>query len=340
VENSGFSLASFDLLNRLKTEGESLIQNWVWEDQEETLHLEFKTKAESAKSKLSESDKQNIGKSLSGFSNAEGGITVWGVATTKNENGIDKASELKPIKDVGSVLEVFKNQISQSLSPENAELQVFSVKCIDEPNFGYIIVAIPKGSSRPHMSVATGHHKYYRRTIYGSQPLEHYEVVDMFRAEIDTNLELRTSVSRRISIAPGHQFALDINSGDKSAELPYFFANDAPTWFRPEAMNDCDVKVEPPHLGDRVLVAARSPLVLLPTEWLHTARLNFYIRRDLSVPISYWGEVQHGQTLWTDPIVERCSLRCKIGSKNGSAKEFQLVISADRIFHEARQLLA
>ena len=78
------------------------IENFVRDEQEEHLHLDFKL---IKKPDLTHKpDKRNLAKALSGFANSSGGIIVWGVDARQNPDGVDCATELKPIDNVRVLL--------------------------------------------------------------------------------------------------------------------------------------------------------------------------------------------------------------------------------------------
>jgi predicted HTH transcriptional regulator len=58
------------------------IRNFVAEQKEETLDLDFK--AISNPELKSHDDRRNLARAISGFANASGGLIVWGVDARKN----------------------------------------------------------------------------------------------------------------------------------------------------------------------------------------------------------------------------------------------------------------
>ena len=130
-----FSTYLEEVIGKLESEGENFINRLRADSTEENLQLEFKTKKSPAELELHKEDKQNLGKALSGFSNAEGGIVIWGVGT-KKENGIDKANQLRPISNIENSFEVFRNQCATSLQPENPDLKFLLVRCGDDNTKG------------------------------------------------------------------------------------------------------------------------------------------------------------------------------------------------------------
>lgn len=77
---------------------ENMLNQYIKNNQEENLYLEFK---EGSNVKLTHpDDKKNFAKALSGFANSSGGLIVWGIKATKNNQGIDCAcgsSEIEPL---------------------------------------------------------------------------------------------------------------------------------------------------------------------------------------------------------------------------------------------------
>jgi predicted HTH transcriptional regulator len=85
------------LFESLASEAE--LQALVDEQREEGLYLEFKQKADRRNGDLSETEKKGFSKALSGFANADGGVVVFGIETSKDVDGVDRATSLKPITD-------------------------------------------------------------------------------------------------------------------------------------------------------------------------------------------------------------------------------------------------
>jgi len=78
-----------DLWADIQTRGYAALRDLLG-NAEESQSLEFKTKADPTSGKFGKDDKENLGKSLSGLSNAVGGLLIWGIDTKKDgkETGI------------------------------------------------------------------------------------------------------------------------------------------------------------------------------------------------------------------------------------------------------------
>ena len=64
------------------------LSDMVADGEQENLHLEFKTV--NSATLMDKDDKKNFAKALSGFSNANGGLVIWGIYAS-NKEGVDCA---------------------------------------------------------------------------------------------------------------------------------------------------------------------------------------------------------------------------------------------------------
>ena len=91
------------------------IQEFVTENRQEGIHLEFKTIPRSPH--LERDARRNFARALSGFANSDGGIIVWGIDCRKDEEGVDAAQSCEPINGLMNVLSRFLSWTSQATSP-------------------------------------------------------------------------------------------------------------------------------------------------------------------------------------------------------------------------------
>ena len=80
----------------------------------EHFHVDFKTKNRPAQSSLSEPDKKNLAKAISGFANSGGGVLIWGIE--------DKTLLPKPIINVHQFMSLLLNLAAQTRIPSHQEL--------------------------------------------------------------------------------------------------------------------------------------------------------------------------------------------------------------------------
>jgi hypothetical protein len=181
------------LFEQLKAEGESALEDLCMRNVEEGLHLEFKSKHDPTTSELADSDRKNWGKCLSAFSNAEGGVVVWGIRTGKGAES-DFAQDLVAINDPEKFAARLRQLAGEYISPPNDHVEIVPITSEKFAGHGYVVVRIPASTRRPHMSRAREEQRYYRRSLGRTNLMEHYEVVDMLRAGTSPTLELRADV--------------------------------------------------------------------------------------------------------------------------------------------------
>ena len=82
-----------DIFNRIIARGQVAIEEFITDRKAEDLFLDFKRSSDNgAGAKLSNNDRKNLAKAISGFANSEGGVVVvWGVDCSLDEDGADVA---------------------------------------------------------------------------------------------------------------------------------------------------------------------------------------------------------------------------------------------------------
>lgn len=163
------------LHDQYKSINKNKILEYIHNQQEENLNLEFKSVNNS---NLSDSnDRRNLAKALSGFANSDGGLIIWGVVARVNAQGIDCASEDKPIDDVNLFLSKINEFTGTATSPIIdciKHKKIFTVK----PK-GYVISYIPESINGPHMAKFR-ENRYYKRSGDSFYQMEHFDIADMF----------------------------------------------------------------------------------------------------------------------------------------------------------------
>lgn len=166
-------------------EGFGAVERLVFQRAEETHELEFKTKVNPLDLDLHKDDRRALGEAISGFANASGGMLIVGVRTHRPD-GVDRAEEIQILKSVDQVLERYRAYVTVCAAPPVAGVQVASIKSSNDA--GVIVIDIPKGNSRPHMSMAPSHQKYFRRVSDSFIPMQHYEIDEMMRLKASPEL--------------------------------------------------------------------------------------------------------------------------------------------------------
>lgn len=143
----------FKYLNNYKK-----IEELIEEGEVENIILECKSPTEP---KLNRGIKAQLSQAISGFSNTEGGIILWGVSTTKHQQG--ELDVLTQIEEIGNCT-YFSKQIERSIpsltTPSITNAKTKIVKKSKKNTKGIIITYIPKKISNP---VQANDDKFYFR---------------------------------------------------------------------------------------------------------------------------------------------------------------------------------
>src|SRR5258708_2915499 len=157
---------------------------------QETLFIDFKT-TKSIDGKLSDDDKKNFSKAASGFAHQEGGVIVWGIRATKDDNGVDHATKLAPIKNP----KVFKQELESyiKIATEPVLDGIINKTIFDNDTstigLGYIISFFPR-SNTVHRALGKNEHDFYKRHGDGFVSLSTSDIKALFFREIAPDLEL------------------------------------------------------------------------------------------------------------------------------------------------------
>ncbi len=214
-----------DLKELFEIFDEQMIREQIEEKTGEYLHMDFKVAMTSDLSH--KSDKQNFSKALSGFANAEGGLIIWGVKTTK-EDGVEIPDDINPIQDLRKFEAKLNEYTSQWVSPPVAGVRHKKIEIPEGSNKGCAVSLIPESDSGPHMSTCKDEKRYYRRSGDSFKVMEHNEIADMFGRRPHPKLSLhhriveaRTGgVHNQVYIEYQVVFGIE-NTGRGTARYPY-----------------------------------------------------------------------------------------------------------------------
>jgi hypothetical protein len=187
----------------------------------ETNHLEFKEKADRRYPDLAENDKKNFSKALSAFSNADGGLLIWGVYTRRRD-GRDYAAGVKPIQNVEDFAERLRTSLLDTIIPQNPGIRVGVIK--NRLGNGYVKCLIPMSDHRPHRAMLA-EREYWIRMDGRTLRLEHYQIRDMMTRR--ANPDLHVGLASDDSILPPGQAKIHFrlfNTGRAVAKYAGWFA--------------------------------------------------------------------------------------------------------------------
>ncbi|MEK5028719.1 AlbA family DNA-binding domain-containing protein [Paenibacillus sp. FSL M7-1046] len=160
--------------------------------QEENLFLDFKEKSDAYFMGIQNDDKRLYAKALSGFSNASGGVLIWGVkAKELNRESPDIAIEERPIKHLRKFMTDLNSLVSDAITPMNNGIINKPIYVNDEIEIdeGFIITYIPVSDLTPHRALLKDN-KYYTRAADNFVLMEHYMLEDSFGRRQKPKLEM------------------------------------------------------------------------------------------------------------------------------------------------------
>lgn len=166
------------IFERLKSEGEDALDRFLATFQVEHLFLDFKRATGDGDSgNLEQRDRNNLAKAISGFSNSEGGVIVWGIACHRNLSGADVAQAKHPIKDIKRFQSWIEDATSRCTIPPNTGVQTAAIEPIKAGD-GFLATYIPKSETTPHRDIHND--QYYIRAGSSFQPVPHDVLAGLF----------------------------------------------------------------------------------------------------------------------------------------------------------------
>ena len=144
------------LFKRIIKDGEKAIDDFILNRESESLFLDFKRSSDNgAGKKLSQTDRHNLAKAISGFGNSAGGLIIWGIDCTdcrEDDDFADIARAKHPITDPQRYKSWLEGAISSSTIPPHTGVQNHIVPVSDDK--GLIITYMPKSDNAPHLVIA------------------------------------------------------------------------------------------------------------------------------------------------------------------------------------------
>jgi hypothetical protein len=186
-----------DLYDQLNAGGEAAIAQLVAERRQESVSLEFKTKANATNGELTRDDRQNLAIALSAFSNSMGGVIVWGITAKKDADGVDCATDLQPITNIERFKADVTRLVSQALMPRHEGILVEAIPAQGRDGAGYLVIYVDRSERRPHRA-ELGVGRYFKRIGDSAVAMEHYDIEDSFKRLVVPWLTVEWQVK------PGH----------------------------------------------------------------------------------------------------------------------------------------
>jgi hypothetical protein len=167
-----------ELFARIRDKGAAEVHLMIAAPVVEELFLDYKRSSTTLPArKLSDDDRKNLSKAISGFANSDGGVIVWGVDCRTTPDGdiptgpipISNAIAFKTLLDgaVGGLTLPAHSGVENIALPEGTGSQ------------GFVITHIPVGSSVPYQALYPKH-EYYIRAGSNFLPTPHSVLAGLF----------------------------------------------------------------------------------------------------------------------------------------------------------------
>jgi hypothetical protein len=167
-----------DLFKRIETQGETVVDEFIADRKSEELFLDFKRSSDNGSGpRLSDTDRNNLAKAISGFGNSEGGVVVWGVDCSQDSDGADVARFKVQIVNVVRFASWLEGAVSGCTVPPHQGVR--SIPIVTQPTGeGFVATLIPKSNHAPHQVV--GRLQYFIRAGSDFVPTPHSVLAGMF----------------------------------------------------------------------------------------------------------------------------------------------------------------
>lgn len=153
------------------------IENILENETEESTYLEFKSAGSIG---TNDSAKNEMGKDISGFANADGGVLIYGI---REENHV--AKELSPIDGDIFTKERIEQILNKRATP-TPKYEIDPIRIDGDIKKTIYVIRIQKGTKPCQAS----DHKYYRRRNFKVDPMEEYEVQDAYFRKSNSILKI------------------------------------------------------------------------------------------------------------------------------------------------------
>jgi len=167
-----------DLFARISTLGEQAIDGFIVERQSEELFLDFKRSSDNgAGDRLSDRDRDNMAKAISGFANSEGGVIVWGVDCRPNQDLGDVPTAKVRVQNPRRFKSWLENAVSGLTLPPHPGVRHTALDDAQGKQ-GFVVTYIPKSHLAPHQCLRPP--QYYMRAGSNFEPVPHGVLAGMF----------------------------------------------------------------------------------------------------------------------------------------------------------------
>jgi hypothetical protein len=167
-----------ELFEDLCSRCEAAIGDFIVNRVSEELYLDFKRSSDEGKDKkLSQIDRANLAKAISGFGNTAGGVIVWGVDCRTDAIGADIAGSLCPIHDPQRFKSWLEGAVSGATIPSHGGVR-HSVTGLRNDGSGFVSTLVPPADNPPLQ--VPNDCRYMMRAGSSFMPMPHPLLASMF----------------------------------------------------------------------------------------------------------------------------------------------------------------
>ena len=303
-----------EIYDRILNQGEDAINHFIETRKSEELFLDFKRSADNGNgNRLNRNDRNNLAKCISGFGTSEGGVIVWGVDCSDDDNNADVAHTKYPIKDPKRFVSWLEGVVSSCTIPPHTEVENYAI--ISGDNKGFVITYIPKSNRAPHQVV--GKYRYYIRSGSSFSPTPHQVLAGMFGRRPQPKVYNMFTTNNA-----------EYRNGKISIKLGFLIRNDGPGIARDLFMNAMVIS----NPGEN------SDINFQPTdsnEW--TGKFSFgrqismICEPDFRLPPETWAQPFTTYFTFAPPFDNKLEIECLCGAAKSPAFNFRIYNEASTI---------
>lgn len=143
-----------DLFEKIKKDGVKAIDELILTRKSEELFLDFKKSSDNGSGRiLSDDDRKNLGKAISGFGNSAGGLIIWGLECAPDKNGADVVNKKALLQDAKKYVSQLEGAISGVTLPPHAGVENLAI-ALNGKREGFVATYVPENSGLPLQSVS------------------------------------------------------------------------------------------------------------------------------------------------------------------------------------------
>jgi hypothetical protein len=206
---------------RLVEQGWPAVIAYVNDRTAEGLHLDFKRSADNGRGAalapptLADEDQRNIARSVTAFANTDGGIVVFGIKTSREDDG-DRAVQVVPLVNCSAFANLVRLRLDHACDPTVPGVRVEAIPDGSGTGAGAVAILIPSSTCGPHKARGKGATDFYMRTELGVAAMPHSLLAALFGRRPTPRLAVRI-----VRTELGRVGIWVENSGPGSARSPY-----------------------------------------------------------------------------------------------------------------------